>query len=127
MRPPRATGVLAEREVDPEAGYATVVGLSLVFVVVSLGFLVATLGGVAATRHRAEAIADLSALAAAKHAVEGVDGACGAARRLVEEQGARLIECGLDGLDAIVVVGVAPPGRVASFGLVRGRARAGRR
>jgi len=110
-----------------DAGFGTVFAMGLVLVVLSLGGLVATVAAVGVSRHRAEATADLAALAAAQHVLEGVDRACSAARHVVQEQGGRLLYCRLDGLDAIVVVGVAAPGRAGSFGLVRGRARAGRR
>jgi secretion/DNA translocation related TadE-like protein len=75
----------------------------------------------------AEAVADVAALAAARHAREGQLLACWTARRLAGSQGARVESCRLDGLDAVVVVQVRPPGRAGSFGVVRGRARAGRR
>jgi secretion/DNA translocation related TadE-like protein len=113
--------------VERDGGYSTVLAVGLILVILTMGGLVATLGGITVARHRAEATADLAALAVAKHALEGQDGACAAARRLVAKQGATLLECRLDGLDAVVVVAVVPPGRAAAFGLVRGRARAGRR
>jgi secretion/DNA translocation related TadE-like protein len=108
-------------------GFGTVLGLSLALVFLSLAAALSTLGAVSVTRHRAEATADLVALAAAGHALEGAEASCRAARRLAEEQDTTLIECRLDGLDAVVVVGVSPPGRLSSLGLVRGRARAGAR
>jgi secretion/DNA translocation related TadE-like protein len=104
-----------------------VLGLSLAMVFLAVAGAISALGAVSLTRHKAEAAADLVALAAAGHALEGTEAACAAARRLSEEQGATLVECRLEGLDAIVVVGVSPPGRLSSLGLVRGRARAGTR
>jgi hypothetical protein len=38
-----------------------------------------------------------------------------------------LLNCRLDGLDALVTTAMAPPGRLALLGLVHGEARAGRR
>lgn len=110
-----------------DAGFSTVMALGLIVVILAVGGVMATLVAVSATRHRAEAIADLAALAAAQHSLEGPDAACGVARRLARAQQGVLLECLLDGFDAVVLVGVAPPGRAASFGLVKGRARAGRR
>jgi secretion/DNA translocation related TadE-like protein len=110
-----------------EAGYGTVLGLSLAMVFLAVAGAVATLGAVSVTRHQAEATADVVALAAAGHAWEGQDAACRAARRLSDQHHASLLECRLDGLDAYVVVGVRAPGRLSSLGLVHGRARGGRR
>lgn len=115
------------RRAGGDAGSSTVLGLALMLVLLAVGGVIGTIGVVSVTRHRAEATADLAALAAARHVFEGEQAACGAARRLAAEQGARLLDCRLEALDVVVVVGVRPPGRVASFGLVRGQARAGRR
>lgn len=110
-----------------DEGFSTLVVLALGMVLCVLGAAVGAAGTVTAARHRAEAVADLAALAAAAHAGEGQTAACRAARRLAEEQGAVLEACRLEGLDAVVTAGVAPPGRLASFGLLHGVARAGRR
>jgi secretion/DNA translocation related TadE-like protein len=110
-----------------DAGFSTVFGLAVAMVFLVVAGAVGALGTLSVVRHRAEATADLAALAAAKHALEGSQAACGAARRLAEEQGATLVECGLDGLDAVVVVAVVPPGRLGGLGALRGRARAGTR
>jgi secretion/DNA translocation related TadE-like protein len=108
-------------------GYGTVITLGLIAVLLMITGVLATAGTVVVARHRAEAVADVAALAAARHAREGQLLACGAARRLARQQGARVESCRLDGLDAVVVVQVRPPGRAGSFGVARGRARAGRR
>ncbi len=108
-----------------DAGFSTVFGLVMAMVFLALAGGVATLGAVSVARHRAEAVADLAALAAARHALEGAEAACSAARRLAEEQRATLVECRLEGLDAVVVAGIVPSGRLSSLGMVRGRARAG--
>ena len=108
-------------------GYATVLVLGLMAVLIMIGGVVAAVSSVMVCRHRAEALADVAALAAAQHAREGTLRACGTARRLVVRQGGKLVSCRLDGLDAVVVVGVRPQGRAASLGLALGRARAGRR
>ena len=55
------------------------------------------LGQVVSARHRAGGAADLSALAAADHALEGGDRACAAARRVAEAQDARLVRCDVSG------------------------------
>ena len=54
-------------------------------------------GTVAAARHRAGAAADLAALAAAERVAQGVGSACGVARRVAAEHGARLVRCQVEG------------------------------
>ncbi len=112
---------------DGDDGFATILVLGLAMALLVLGGAIGAARTVDGSRHRAEAVADVAALAGAKHALEGERAACGAARRLVQEQRAVLLACRLDGLDTEVTVGVAPPGRLSSLGMVMGRARAGRR
>jgi secretion/DNA translocation related TadE-like protein len=70
--------------------------------------------GAVLARHRAQAAADLGALAAASRAIEGPAAACAAAAATVVANGATITDCRLDGLDATVtttaVVAGAPPG-----------------
>lgn len=115
------------RDASRDGGFAAPVVLGLAMVLCVVGAALAAAGTVTATRHRAEALADLGALAAAAHAAEGEPAACRAARRLLEQQGSVLVACRLVGLDAVVTAGVAPPGRLASLGTLHGVARAGRR
>ena len=104
-------------------GFVTIVLVGFVLVLVSLAVVVTALGAVAVARHRAAASADLAALAAAVHVLDG--GACGAARVVAQAQGAELEACRVDGLDVEVVVSVRPPGRLGELGAARARARAG--
>lgn len=106
-------------------GFVTVAVAGLVLVLVSLSALVATLAAVAVTRHRAAAAADLAALAAARHALEGEQVACAAARRVAVAQAAVLEVCRIEGLDVVVEVAVSPPGRLGQLGVARAIARAG--
>jgi secretion/DNA translocation related TadE-like protein len=110
-----------------EDGYSTVITLGFIAVLLMITGVLAAAGTVVVARHRAEAVADVAALSAAQHARQGVVAACLAAGLLVREHHAQLVSCRLDGLDAVVVVGVRPPGRAGDLGTVRGRARAGRR
>ncbi len=110
---------------DREEGFVAVATAGLVLVLVGLATLVASLGAVAVARHRAATAADLAALAAAQHAVEGAGKACGMAERVAAAQGARIVDCALDGAVATVEVSVRPPGRLGSFGTAHARARAG--
>lgn len=110
-----------------DAGFSTIVGLALMGVVLGFAAVVSLLGAIAVTRHRAESAADLAALAAAKHSLEGWPAACAAARRIAADQHGIVVSCALDGLDAVVEVAIRPPGWLGTLGLVHGRARAGGR
>ncbi len=78
-------------------------------------------GSAVVARHRAEAAADLAALAAAVGVVDGERAACADARWVVERMGGVLRSCRLSGWDALVEVDVA----FGPFGSAAGRARAG--
>jgi len=106
-------------------GFVTVAIVALLMVLLSVAGLVATLGAVAVTRHRAAAAADLSALAAARHAFEGSAASCRAAKRVAQAQGASLQTCRLEGLEAVIEVTVRPPGTLAALGSARAVSRAG--
>lgn len=71
-------------------------------------------------RHRAGGAADLAALAAADHGLEGPRAACDLARRVASAQGARLVRCALNGEIADLTAEV----RAGPFAL-RARSRAG--
>ena len=108
-----------------DEGFVTVAMAGLMLVLISVTVLVAGLGAVAVTRHRAATAADLAALAAAGHALEGTVTACAAAGRVAEAQGAAVVDCRFDGSDALVEVTVRPPGRLGALGAARAWARAG--
>jgi secretion/DNA translocation related TadE-like protein len=108
-----------------DRGVATIwaaAGVSVIMVALLVGV---HLGAAVAARHRAEAAADLAALAAAGRAVEGIDAACHRARTLAAAMGASITSCQLVGWDALVEaevpVAVALPGTANATG----RARAG--
>lgn len=99
-----------------DRGSATVWGLGIVGVLLALfatGLLVAQ---AVVLRHRAGAAADLAALAAADHALDGRDRACELAAAVAREQGAHLVTCAVSGEIADVV---------ADVGGARVRSRAG--
>jgi secretion/DNA translocation related TadE-like protein len=118
------TGTTRRRPLGEE-GFVTVAVVGLLLVLLCLGGLTATLGSIAVLRHRAAAAADLAAMAAAKHALEGQAAACDAARLVAGRQGAVLRSCHLEGWDAVVSVQIAAGGRLAGLGRADGRARAG--
>ena len=114
------------RAAEPaEAGFATLVVLGLAGALLAFGGLLASLGAVAVARHRAAAAADLAALAAAGHMLEGTERACRVASALAHGQGATLVSCASDGTTVTVVAEVRPPGHLGRLGAARSIARAG--
>jgi secretion/DNA translocation related TadE-like protein len=111
--------------VDGDAGLATVWAAGAVVVLVSLLVFGLMLAGAIVARHRAEAAADLAALAAAGHAVDGEPVACAYGARVADRMNARLLDCRVADADAFVEVEAAPPALPRVWGQARGRARAG--
>jgi len=81
------------------------------------------IGSVVVARHRAQAAADLAALAAAVHLGEGVDAACSQASALAHAMRTVVTQCVVEDLDVVVTVD-AP---VAFGRLAVGPAHAGAR
>ena len=87
--------------------------------------LVVAIGAAAITRHRASAAADLAALAAAAHAIEGEGSACARAGWVADQMQAHMVVCRLRGWDAEVEITARPPDLVLGFGSATAHARAG--
>lgn len=106
-------------------GSATVwaAGAIAVVLVIAVGGL--HLGGVLVARHRAEAAADLAALAAAGRSIAGERVACARARGVAQRMTVELVSCRLEGFDALVEVGARPGGPLGDAGSASARARAG--
>jgi secretion/DNA translocation related TadE-like protein len=87
----------------------------------------ALLASAVVTRHRAQAAADLAALAAADVALGRRPGdPCALATAVAAANGGRLVSCTVEGGgDAVVGVEVRPPGAAAQLGTARVSARAG--
>ena len=117
----------AGRGVDPdgERGSATILGAWLLAVLLGVFTVGLQLGAAVATRHQAQAAADLAALATAAGVLTGPEAACGQARRVAERMSAELTGCELQGWNAIVRVSARPPGLIERFGVVHATARAG--
>lgn len=81
------------------------------------------LGAAVIARHRAQAIADLAALAGASGVPAGPAEACAWATMLGSRMHAGDINCTVDGLDAVVTVAMPVPGW--RLGPARATARAG--
>jgi secretion/DNA translocation related TadE-like protein len=110
---------------ETDSGFATVWAAGAVLVLVALLAFGMHLAAAASGRHRAEAAADLAALAAAAHALDGEPVACAYAVRVVRGMHARLVSCRLSGWEAFVQVSVIPALRLPGGAEAGGRARAG--
>lgn len=116
----------AEQRPALDRGSATILALAIVLVA---GFLATATTGLATAvlaRHRAQAAADLGALAGADVLLGRAPGpACEAAAQVVRANGAALRGCEVRGLDVLVSTLVRPPAPVGQLGAARARARAG--
>lgn len=81
------------------------------------------LGAAVIARHRAQAAADLAALAGAARIPAGPDAACVAAQWLARRMRIDQSNCAVEGLDVVVTVAVPLPGW--RIGAARATARAG--
>lgn len=93
----------------------------MVAVAVMAVLLAVTIGGcylasAVIARHRAQAAADLAALAAAARLPDGGDAACGQATLIADAMGVGMADCVADGLDVVVTI---------TAGSARAAARAG--
>lgn len=95
----------------------------VVLVVVSLGGV--AVGSAVIARHRAQAAADLGALAAASRIALGGDAACASASSIAQRMDAAIASCVVDGLDVVVSVDVAAGLGRLGVGTARAAARAG--
>jgi secretion/DNA translocation related TadE-like protein len=76
-----------------DRGSATVWSVGAIAVLCAVFGVVLALGQAVTTRHRAAGGADLAALTAADHWMEGSTAACARADRVARAQGARLVRC----------------------------------
>jgi secretion/DNA translocation related TadE-like protein len=97
----RPTGCRRDR------GAASVWLLAAGLVLVAMGVAGAAVGTATVARHRAQAAADLGALAGAMRAVDGSVTACHRAAEIVAANGGRLAACTLDGFDLTIAVDVS--------------------
>ncbi|MBX6750926.1 MAG: flp pilus-assembly TadE/G-like family protein [Micromonosporaceae bacterium] len=107
---------------DRGAASVWVLAVGLAVIVVAQALVV--IGSATVARHRAQAAADLAALAAAMKVLDGESAACARAAEVSARNGASLVACRLDGFDVIVTVEVAVTG-TPPWGAARRSARAG--
>lgn len=75
--------------------------LAVLAVIGAVGLLMTL---VAAAQHQVESAADLAAVSAATHVVDGEQATCDAAARVAASMHARLTSCRIDGLDVSIRV-----------------------
>ncbi|MBA4866563.1 flp pilus-assembly TadE/G-like family protein [Streptomyces sp. PSKA54] len=93
-----------------DRGSATVWVVGAVAVLCLVFGAVLTMGQAVIARHEAGGAADLAALAAADHWMEGSTPACARAERVAQAQGARLVRCTVSGeiSDVTAAAGLGP-------------------
>jgi secretion/DNA translocation related TadE-like protein len=106
-----------------DTGAATVLAAILIAALVSITMAGVQVGSAVVARHRAQAGADLAALAAARWLPRGADSACRQAAAVSRAMGAAMSGCDVDELDVVVAVDVAT-GRLLG-GKAHAAARAG--
>lgn len=80
------------------------------------------LGSAVVARHRAQAAADLAALAAADRLPSGAAAACVQASEIARRMAADVVTCAIDGLDVLLTVEV--PVALGGWGIATARAAA---
>ncbi|GAA5048007.1 Rv3654c family TadE-like protein [Nocardia callitridis] len=108
-----------------DAGVATVFTCFAVIGLIGMSLLIGQVGVVTVARHRAQAAADLAALAAAGAIAEGADAGCTRASDIARRMGARIGECAVVGWDVTVAVERNVPSGLLGDPTVRAIARAG--
>ncbi|WP_269203764.1 Rv3654c family TadE-like protein, partial [Mycobacterium colombiense] len=85
-----------------ERGSATVVAAWMIIALLAATGAGAYLGSAVVARHRAQAVADLAALAGAARVTSGADAACAGAAGVARRMRVDDIGCAVDGLDVVV-------------------------
>jgi secretion/DNA translocation related TadE-like protein len=83
-----------------------VLAVAMLAVLLAVTLTVTQLGAAVVARHRAQAIADLGALAAAARLAEGQVAACAAAGAVISAMQANAGGCSVQGLDVVIAVEV---------------------
>ena len=107
-----------------ESGLATVVGVALVGLLVTVALTAAALVALVDAHRRAESAADLAALAGGGALADGAD-PCAAAARIARRNDARLGSCQVQASSVTVQVTVSGPRLLGMRPRLSGRARAG--
>jgi len=123
----RAGGDSGRARSAREVGSASLYVVALAGVVWLAGLCAVTVAQALTARHQAAAAADLAALAAAEHVLDGPVGACAHARDVAGANGAALVRCTVQGelADVAVALPLRAFGPLRGLLPVRARARAG--
>jgi secretion/DNA translocation related TadE-like protein len=119
----RKRSPLANQESD--RGSATVVAVAMMALLMSITLGIMVFGTAVMARHRAQAAADLAALAAAGRLASGSAAACASATSVVTSMRATLLDCRVEQLDVIIGVDVRVQLHRWGVGSARAQARAG--
>ncbi|WP_278260611.1 Rv3654c family TadE-like protein [Nocardia sp. AG03] len=92
------------RGAEADRGGATAFACFALAGLIAVTLLVGNVGAVVVARHRAQAGADLAALAAAGRLVEGADAGCAMAGEVAGRMGVRVGRCAVEQWDVVVVV-----------------------
>lgn len=99
-----------------DTGSATLIAVAMIAVLLAITVGGFYLGSAVVARHRAQAAADLSALAAASALAQGVEAACSRAALIANAMNVAVTDCTVDNLDVVITIQV---------GKARAAARAG--
>ncbi|MBB2992136.1 secretion/DNA translocation related TadE-like protein [Mycolicibacterium iranicum] len=108
-----------------ERGAASVIAAAMCAALVAVTVGGAQIGAAVIARHRAQAAADLAALAAAAAVPAGRQQACAQASAVARAMSVTAVDCVVDGLDAVVTVEARAAVRLFGAGPARAVARAG--
>ncbi|MFC9519236.1 Rv3654c family TadE-like protein [Nocardiaceae bacterium NPDC056970] len=108
-----------------ESGGATVLACFALAALVVVTAALVHLGGVVVSRHRAQAAADLAALAAAYALDGGSESACAAASSITDRMGVELADCSVDGWQVVVSTTASAGSGLLPIGPACAVARAG--
>jgi secretion/DNA translocation related TadE-like protein len=92
---------------DSERGSATLISVAMMAVLLAITLGGSVVGSAVIARHRAQAAADLAALAAAGRIASGPQSACAWATSVAKANGAKATGCTVEELDVVVTVEVA--------------------
>jgi secretion/DNA translocation related TadE-like protein len=108
-----------------DRGSATVLAVAMMAVLLAITIGGVYVGSAVIARHRAQATADLAALAAAVHLADGADSACTQASALARAMGTAVAHCVVEHLDVVVTVDTPLAFGRLGIGPARATARAG--
>jgi secretion/DNA translocation related TadE-like protein len=107
---------------DSDRGSASVIAAAMMTLLMVLAGAGVMVGSAVTARHRAQAAADLAALAGAGQVASGQSAACASAASVARAMQAGVATCTVDGLDVVVTIEV--PVRLGRLGIQAAHAAA---